>query len=305
MVELTVLSLAGETLCHLSGEPDWTGRNLRTQVGEIVHACPCSLQLLIGESCMEDTSMLADYVGDERAADVVLLRRNILVDEGVHELAAQGFCASCLRHEGFDCPSLREAGFDLLALWDEACFDAGDLRDAGFSVRDMVQAGVSLVDPSCFSGIGAHELRQAGCYPFSLMHAGWHPRDVLRAGFTFRDLHMDARTLRAWSFSGDELRTAGFTARQLIAAGFSKEDFREAENLLRGKHHAKPSRDAGLDNSRSSLDDADWPADADFAVVQCKRSVRMRKRALQRAEAAGVRCHTGVLPSLRICALST
>ena len=70
-------------------------------------------------------------------------------------------------HAFFAPSELKEAGFEVKDLID-ACFDLRDLKEAGFKVKDLVEAGFTATTP--------------------LLHAGFELKDLIKAGFTESEL---------------------------------------------------------------------------------------------------------------------
>jgi len=147
----------------------------------------------------------------------------------VSECKRMGFCAQELKDEecGFKAVELREGGFGVCELVDagfpipqlmtECEFEARELHDAGASALELLEAGAGT----------PQLLREAGCSAAEVKATGAFTRDQMESGgFSLRDATEMAESgftceeAFACGFSAAAAREAGYTLPQLLEAGY-------------------------------------------------------------------------------------
>jgi hypothetical protein len=150
------------------------------------------------------------------------------------DLQRAGFETSVLQLKavGLLAKDLKVLGFKAADLKGDGCFDAGSLKDAGFSCSELVSAGL---DPRALKSTGylMSDFIAAGCDcaylkscgfndVSSFKAAGFSASSMKSAGFPARDLSAayDLASLQAAGFSAEELRLANFDASTFKNAGY-------------------------------------------------------------------------------------
>jgi hypothetical protein len=160
-----------------------------------------------------------------------------------------------------DVPALKSAGLDALQLKDAGCslkkllegkFLIADLKLAGFSPRDFMEAGVWVGD-LIEAKYDTHFILTAGYDAAVLRAHGFTATDVKNAGYSAqqmansstKDKYGDEKV----GFSVDELRAAGFDDNSLIVVDFASENQLKGFSslqLMSNKHNARFARKLGF-----------------------------------------------------------